>query len=99
MATQTEIYNAWASTDGTVTARAHACCARYATYILGGGSADANRVAWAKATLADMPSAVARIRWGVAGDPNFIAAGAAIGEDELQAAVETAVNAIVPLAT
>lgn len=95
MATQNEIYNAWVSTDGTITARAYACCAKYAVYILGGGSTDANRIAWAKAALANMPNAVAQIRWGVAGDSAFIAAGEAIDEASLQAAVETAVNAIV----
>lgn len=96
MATQTEIYNAWSATDGVLTARAHSCLARYATFILGGGSSDANRIAWARDALANMPAAVARVRWGIAGDPNVQSQGAAIDESTFQVACELAVNAVVP---
>lgn len=97
MATLLQIAQAFDVTGGgQIKDRCKAAMATYAAYILGGGSADANRVFWAKDSLQNMDPWVERIRWVIAGNAQFQADLGAISDANLQAAVETAINALVP---
>ena len=85
------------SGGGDLKARCKAAMSYYAMYIINGGSADANRIAWAKSALQGMDAQLERIRWPLAGDAQFAADLASISDANLQPAVENAVNALVPL--
>lgn len=96
MATYQEIFDAFTDTT-TVRNRSIVAVSKFARYIAGGGgSPSADRLAWAKDALLHAEQWADRARWGLAGDPQFLADGASITDANLQTAVETALNAIIP---
>jgi len=64
----------------------------YATYLLGLGSATVEQLGWAKGAM-DNPGAMAdRVSWYVLSDTNYIDLGSGLTDDQLQGAVQTAIN-------
>src|SRR5262245_17205614 len=97
MPTYMELYNA-AVGDTSTRSRVMVAVAKYARFLAGGGQAGASqgRLQWATAALADARGHADQIMWAVVGDPGYLAAGEAITDAALQAALEAAVNAVYP---
>jgi hypothetical protein len=81
--------------DGAFSDRVKVACLHYAAYIVNEPSnvpAHSTRVRWGQATLVNPDSAVAQVLPTVIMDGQVQADGAAITDQNLQTAVETAVN-------
>lgn len=76
-----------------VVSRVASSCVQYALYLLGLGTSTTEQLAWARGTM-DAPSVMGdRVSWYLLDDPNYLASGSGITDQQLDAAVQTAVNA------
>lgn len=72
--------------------RVTSACTQYAFYLLGLNTATAQQLAWAKGCMDNTPSMGERVSWYVINDANYLAEGSSITDQELQNAVQTAIN-------
>lgn len=94
--TYQEIYDSYSTSSG-VRDRCIVAITKFARYILGGGGGpSAARITWAQDALQNPGTWADRVRWGITGDPQYMIDGPSITDENLQTAVETALNTMIP---